>query len=82
MNGKKAKAIRRLFKDQLYDKDGRYKTTADLRVGKEGKKMVHYIDPETKLPKTETVKRVVVINANKYKYRLDKRAYLNGDFTI
>ena len=81
MNGKKAKAIRRLVKDKVYDENSKYKTTSDFRVAKKTPKSIHIID-ELGKPQLHKIERVTVVNANKYEYRRLKKAYKNGEFTI
>lgn len=81
MNGKKAKALRQAFKANLYDENGKYKTTADLRIAKKTPKTIHTVD-ELGKPKLHQIERVTVVNANKYGYRRAKKAYKNGDLEI
>lgn len=75
MNGKVAKKIRRMFKDKLYDEHGNYVRESDMRIMKEVEKPVHIFDEKTKQIKMVMVKRYMLVNANKYKYRLLKKAY-------
>ena len=81
MNLKKAKKLRKLFKDKFYDEKGNYTATPDLRQGKKVKKTV-YITNEGGIPMSKTVERVTVVNATKYKYRQAKKAYNAGKFKI
>ena len=46
-----------------------------IRIAKEVKKPVYSLNPETGRVEMIEVKRFVLVNANKYKYRLAKKAY-------
>jgi len=81
MRGTKAKALRRLNRDKVYDENGKYKTTPDLRIANEIEKKFHTVD-ESGEAKLVRVRRITAVNVNKYQYRKDKKAYMNGDFTI
>ena len=76
MNGKKAKALRRLLKE-----DGRYKKEAEYVAGPKVKKKIHTVDASGK-PQLHEVERVTLINKSKYFYRQLKKKYKNGEFTI
>lgn len=71
MNGKKAKAIRRLAKAH-----GHFKKEPEYKV-KETKKMVYYNDKDGK-PQAQQVSRFTVYNASRTVYRRMKRAYNDG----
>lgn len=71
MNGKKAKAIRRLAKA-----NGHFKTEPEYRV-KTTKKMMYGID-KNGLPTAQEVQRNTVINVSKIIYRRMKQAYSEG----
>lgn len=75
MNGKKAKAIRRMAKES-----GHFKTEPDYRV-KETKKMMYFVD-EKGTPRAQEVKRQTIINVNKIIYRRMKKAYINGELAV
>ena len=71
MNGKKAKAIRRLAKQH-----GHYKTEPEYRV-KETKKVMYVTDKDGN-PKAQQVSRYTIINTSKIVYRRMKQAYKQG----
>ena len=75
MNGKKAKALRRLAKA-----NGKYATEPEYRV-KETKKVVYYTDKDGSKKATQ-VSKYTIINANKIVYRRLKAAYKNGEIAI
>jgi hypothetical protein len=75
MNGKKAKAIRRMAKEA-----GHFKTEPDLRV-KETKKMAYGLDSNGKRTVQE-VTRQTLINMNRIIYRRMKKAYKNGELAV
>ncbi len=71
MNGKKAKAIRRLAKEH-----GHFKKEPEYKV-KETKKVV-YAPDQNGLMKAHQVSRFTVINTSKIVYRRMKAAYIAG----
>lgn len=71
MNGKKAKAIRRLAKAH-----GHFKNEPEYKV-KETKKVV-YAPDKNGLMKAHQVSRFTVINTSKLVYRRMKAAYIAG----
>lgn len=75
MNGKKAKAIRKLAKAH-----GHFKTEPEYRV-KETKKVVYYTDKDGSKKATQ-VSRHTVINTSKIIYRRMKAAYKNGELGV
>ena len=75
MNGKKAKALRRLAKA-----NGQYKTEPDYRM-KETKKVAYYTDKDGTRKATQ-VSRITVINANKIVYRRMKAMYKAGELAV
>ena len=75
MNGKKAKAIRRLAKAH-----GHYKTEPEYKV-QETKKMVYFTDKNGK-PQAQQVSKYTIINVNKIVYRRMKQAYINGQLAV
>lgn len=76
MNGKKAKALRKLLKE-----DGKYKREAEYVKGPTVRKTIHTVDAAGK-PHLQQVERVTIINKSKYFYRQLKKKYKNGEFTI
>lgn len=76
MNAKKAKAIRRLAKEE-----GKYSTEPDYRVMNTKKKVIYGKDANGKQTVQE-VDRTTIANLSKIYYRRMKQAYKNGEFTI
>jgi hypothetical protein len=75
MNGKKAKLIRKLAKQE-----GKFKLEPNYQV-KETKKMMYGTGKDGK-PMAYQVSRNTVINLNRIEYRKLKKAYSNGEFEI
>jgi hypothetical protein len=75
MNGKKAKALRRLAK-QLghYNNDNEYKV-------RETKKVVYYTEKDGTKKATQ-VSRYTIINPGKIVFRRMKQAYKNGELAV
>ena len=75
MNGKKAKALRRLAKAH-----GHFKNEPEYRV-QETKKMVYFTD-KTGKPQAQQVSKYTIINVSKIVYRRMKKAYNNGELAV
>ena len=75
MNGKKAKAIRRLAKEH-----GHFKNEPEYKV-KETKKVI-YVTGKDGNPQAEQVSRYTIINTSKIVYRRMKQAYNNGQLAV
>lgn len=72
MNAKKAKALRRMAKEQGY-----YKLEPDYR-GRKVDKMVYVTDPKTGEMTAKKIEKVTVFNLNRVTYRRMKKAYNDG----
>ena len=75
MNGKKAKAIRRLAKQE-----GKFQKEANYKVIQTEK--VIYGTGTNGMPTAQRVTRNTLINLSKLEYRQMKKAFKNGEFTI
>jgi hypothetical protein len=75
MNAKKAKAIRRLAKQE-----GKFQLEPNYKVI-ETKKMIYGFDKNGK-PMAQPVVRNTLINLSRIEYRRLKKAYANGEFSI
>lgn len=81
MNGKKAKAIRKLAESMVYDENGKYKTTPELKVLKKTPKYAYVLGGDGR-PQVQVVNKITYFNANKYQYRLYKKKYKRGQLSI
>jgi len=75
MNGKKAKAIRRMCREL-----GHYKDEPEY-VAKKHKRIAHVIQDDGSL-KLQEVEKLTIVNKSRVAYRKAKRMYKNGEFTI
>jgi hypothetical protein len=75
MNGKKAKTLRRLAKEE-----GKYQQEPNYKV-KETEKVVYGKD-KNGLPIAGKVTRYTVVNLSRIEFRRLKQAYVNGEFTV
>jgi len=71
MNSKKARALRKLFREQnAYSEKPQYKA-------RKFKRIIYPRDPVTGKPIAQTVERKIIYNISKYAYRKAKKDYVN-----